>query len=65
MARVKVVCKTHNEHTPKQVWMGQVSDLTRYQDIRYHIVFDVKIEFTRKVQIIAGRKTTEAPFSVT
>jgi hypothetical protein len=36
-----------------------------YQEIRCHLVFDVKMDFSRKARFVAGGHMTEAPASMT
>jgi hypothetical protein len=36
-----------------------------YQEIGCHMVFDIKMEFSRKARFVAGGHTTEAPTSMT
>ena len=36
-----------------------------FQDIGCHLIFDVKMDFTRKARFVAGGHTTEAPSSIT
>ena len=45
--------------------MGKVFDLIGYQEIGCHVVFDIKMDFSRKARFVAGGHTTEAPASVT
>jgi hypothetical protein len=46
MSRVKVAWKTKDEHTPQAVWDSKVPELTGFQEIGCHIVFDIKMDFT-------------------
>ena len=61
MENVKLALKTHDVHTPKQVHTGKVPIIIGCQKIRFHIVFDVKMYFTRKAQFVAGRHMTKPP----
>ena len=36
-----------------------------FQEIRCHVIFDVKIDFTRKARFVAGGHTTDTPASIT
>ena len=36
-----------------------------YQQIRCHMIFDIKLDFTRKARYVAGGHTTSAPTSMT
>jgi hypothetical protein len=65
MAKVKVAWATHDECMLQQVREGNVPDLTGFQEIGCHIVFDIKMDFTRKAWFVAGGHTTEAPSSIT
>jgi hypothetical protein len=65
MAQVKIAWKTHNGYTPQQTQEGKVPDLVGFQEIGCHIVFDVKMDFTRKARFVAGGCTTAAPSSMT
>ena len=58
---VKVAWKVHNDISPTEVWQGKVQDMVGYQEIRCHIVFDVKMTFDQKCRLVAGGHTTEAP----
>ena len=51
--------------TPEQVRANQVAELRGYQEIKCHIIFDVKMDFTRKARFVAGGHMTEAPNSLT
>jgi Reverse transcriptase (RNA-dependent DNA polymerase) len=39
--------------------------LPGYQEIKCHMIFDVKIDLTRKARFVAGGHTTETPASIT
>jgi Reverse transcriptase (RNA-dependent DNA polymerase) len=65
MSRVKVAWEVKDEYTPQDVRDGKVPELTSFQEIRCHIVFDIKMDFTRKACFVAGGHTTEAPSSLT
>ena len=41
------------------------SKLVGYQQIRCHMIFDIKLDFTRKARYVAGGHTTTAPASMT
>jgi hypothetical protein len=65
MLRVKVAWATHDGHTPQAVREGKASQFIGFQEISCHIVFDIKMDFTRKACSIAGGHTTTAPTSMT
>jgi len=66
MRRVKIAWREF-EHpvTPDDVRKGKVKELIGYQEIRCHIVFDVKMNFERKARFCAGGHMTETPASIT
>jgi hypothetical protein len=68
MARVKVAWKTREDGlTPaQQARDGNASDLIGFQEIlACHIIFDIKMDFSRKARFVAGGHTTTAPSSMT
>ena len=65
MSKVKVAWAVHEGHTPQEVRDGKTSDFVGYQEIGCHMVFDIKMDFTRKARFVAGGHTTEAPASMT
>jgi len=65
MSKVKVAWKVHDEGTPEEAREGKVIDMIGYQEIKCHLIFDVKMDFTRKARFVAGGHTTEAPGSIT
>ena len=51
-----------------KVWEKDISQIPpSYQQIKCHMVFDVKMEenFRRKAQFVAGSHTTETPLTLT
>jgi hypothetical protein len=65
MAKVKIAWATHDGHTPQQVREGKVPQFIGFQEIGCHIMFDIKMDFTRKARFVAGGHTTTAPSSMT
>ena len=51
--------------TADQVRSNRCDTLRGFQEIRCHIIFDVKMDFTRKARFVAGGHMTEAPTSIT
>ena len=43
---------------------GEVPELTGFQEIKCHVIFDVKMDFTRKARYVAGGHMTEAPVAL-
>ena len=46
---------------------GKIEDLVGYQEIKCHIIWDVKLgeNFRRKARLVAGGHVTETPSSIT
>ena len=65
MSKVRVAYKPHETYTPEQVRKNEAPELTGYQEISCHLIFDVKMDFTRKARFVANGSTTEAPISMT
>ena len=61
MGKVKVAWKPVDGVTPAQARSGQVPSLIGFQEIRCHIIFDIKMDFTRKARFVAGGHTTDTP----
>ena len=61
MSKVKVAWEVREGITPEDVQSGKVLALIGYQEIGCHVVFDVKMDFSRKARFVAGGHTTEAP----
>ena len=55
----------HDEHTSKQIHMVKVSELTGYQEVRFLILFGVKIDLIRKALFVSGGHMKEYPEPVT
>ncbi len=51
--------------TPAQVRANEIDQLKGYQEIRCHIVFDVKIDFSKKACFVAGGHMTDTPNTLT
>jgi hypothetical protein len=65
MRKVKVAYKLKDGVTQEDVRSGKVTDMIGYQEITCHLIFDVKMDFTRKARFVAGGHTTEPPASAT
>jgi hypothetical protein len=65
MSKVKVTWTAVEGVTPEQVRTGQAKELIGFQEIKCHIIFDVKMDFTRKARFVAGGHLTDAPGSMT
>ena len=51
--------------TPDDVRNGRVKDMVGFQEIKCHMIFDVKMDFTRKARFVAGGHTTDAAPGIT
>ena len=64
MAKAKVAYVEMDGMIPEDVRAGKVPELRSFQEISCHIIFDVKMDFTRKARYVAGGHTTEAPVGI-
>jgi hypothetical protein len=65
MAKVKVAWEARDDLTPQEVRAGKARDMIGFQEIGCHIVFDIKMDFTRKARFIAGCHMTDTPAAMT
>ena len=65
MSKVKVVWKTDEKFTPEKNMFQKTNEYIFFQDIGCHLIFDIKMNFTRKARFVAGGHTTEAPWAIT
>lgn len=65
MDKAQVAYNADESCTPEQVRAGEVPGYIGFQEIKCHIIFDVKMDFTRKARFVAGGHMTEAPSSIT
>ena len=65
MSKVKVAWRSNDKYTPDDVRHGRALDMIGFQEIKCHIIFDVKMDFTRKARFVAGGHMTETPGSIT
>jgi hypothetical protein len=63
MAKVKVAWEARDDLTPEEA--GKERDMIGFQEIGCHIIFDIKMDFTRKVRFVAGGHTTDTPAAMT
>jgi hypothetical protein len=61
MSKVKVAWNACVDITHDDVRSGKVKDMIGFQEIGCHIVFDIKMDFTRKARLCAGGQTTDTP----
>jgi hypothetical protein len=65
MSKVKVAWNARDDITPNDIQSGKVKNMTRFQEIGCHIVFDIKMDFTRKARFCTGGHTTNTPAAMT
>jgi hypothetical protein len=61
MSKVKVAWNARDDITPDDVQSGKMKDMIGFQEIGCHIVFDIKMVFTRKARFCAGGHNTNTP----
>jgi hypothetical protein len=64
MSKVKVVWNAHDNITPDDIRSGKVKDMIGFHEIGCHIVFDIKMDFTRKARFCTGGHTTDTPMAM-
>jgi hypothetical protein len=65
LGKVKVAWKTADGVTPEQAQTGKEPSLIGFQEIQCHVIFDVKMDFTRKARFVAGGHMTDTPGLIT
>jgi hypothetical protein len=65
MAKVKVAWEARDDLTPEVVRAGKARDMIGFQEIGCHIIFDIKMDFTRKARFVAGGHMTNTPAAMT
>jgi hypothetical protein len=66
MEKVKVAFEFCESWTPQQDRGGTARrDFVGYQEIDCHMIFDIKMDLTRKARFVAGGHTTKTPTSIT
>ena len=65
MSKVKVAWKAEEKFTSEQIRSQKTNEYIGFQEIGCHLIFDVKIDFTRKARFVAGGHTKEAPSAIT
>ena len=64
MSKAQVAYEEVDGVTPEEVRANKVPELRSFQEISCHIIFDVKMDFTRKARFVAGGHTTETPVGI-
>ena len=55
----------YKKETPDKILIGGVKGFIGFQEVTCHIIFNVKMEFSIKSQMVANGAITEAPLSLT
>ena len=61
ISKVKVAWKADENFTPEQIRSQKTNEYIGFQEIGCYLIFDVKMNFTKKSRFVAGGHTTEAP----
>ena len=61
MSKVKIVWKANDGNTPSEARAATATAFVGFQEIGCHLIFGVKMDFTRKGRFVAGGHTKEAP----
>ena len=64
MSKAKVAYEEVKGCTKEEVRKGEVNSLKGFTEIRCHVIFDVKMDFTRKARFVADGSKTETPSAV-
>ena len=63
--KVKVAWTAANGDLPEQACTGKEPSMIGYQEIRCHVIFDVKMDFICKARFVAGGHNTDKTQSIT
>lgn len=63
MKKAKVAWFVNHDDAPEDARKGKVPGLIGFQEIRCHMIFDVKMDLTRKARFVANGNETTAPAS--
>ena len=61
MSKVNIVWKVDDRYTPCEARAATATRFVGFQEIGYHLIFGVYMDFTRKAWFMAGVHTMEAP----
>jgi hypothetical protein len=65
MAKVKVAWEACDDLTLEEVRAGKARDMIGFQKNCCHIIFDIKMDFTRKARFVASGHMTDTPAVMT
>ena len=66
LKKVMIALEFDDSVTPEQIREGLAKDkYVGFQEIKCHMIFDVKMDLTRKARFVAGGHLTEPPASIT
>ena len=60
MSKFKIAWKVDDGHTPNEARSETATAFVGFREIGCHLIFDVKMDLTRKDRFVAGGHTTEA-----
>ena len=63
LKKVRIACERRDDISVQDARQGRA--FKGYKEITVHMVFDIKMDFTRKARLVAGGHVTDAPASVT
>jgi hypothetical protein len=58
MSKVKIAWNACDDITSNEIQSAKAKNMIGFQEIGCHIVFDIKMDFTRKARFCAGGHTT-------
>ena len=61
MSKVNIAWKAYDGNTPSEAGAATATTFVGSQEIGFHLIFDVKMDFTRKSRFVAGVHVTESP----
>ena len=61
MSKVNIAWKVDDGNTPSEAREATATAFVIFHEIGCHLIFDVKMDFTRKARFVAGGHTIEAP----
>ena len=64
MKKAQVAYQEVEGCTPEEVKANQVPHMKGFQEITCHLVFDVKMDFTRKARYVADGSKTDTPVGI-
>ena len=57
MSKIKIAWKVDDGHTPSEARASMATEFVGFQEVGCHLIFDVKMDFTRKARFVTGGHT--------